>query len=153
RQERTLEFGRKADLRRAPLPSPLSTHWGYAEPADAGPHHRPAIGLYAMLKVMSGEHASTPVELAHEREFTLAGVRVRPPPLEVLGDSGRDVLEPRVMQVLVALARSGGEVVSRDDLIQACWGGRVVGDDAINRCIARLRRLADRFGGFAIETV
>ena len=45
------------------------------------------------------------------------------------------------MQVLVALARRRGQVVSRDQLIETCWAGRVVGEDAINRCIAKVRRL------------
>ena len=58
------------------------------------------------------------------------------------------------MQVLAALARMQDRVVSRDDLIEACWGGRIVGEDAINRCIGRLRRLAENVdGSFAIETV
>jgi tetratricopeptide (TPR) repeat protein len=102
---------------------------------------------------MSAEHASAPIDLAREPRFVLAGVRVHPATLEVLGDEGREVLEPRIMQVLVALARSADEVVSRDALNALCWGGRIVGDDALTRCISRLRRLADRFGGFAIETV
>jgi hypothetical protein len=39
-------------------------------------------------------------------------------------------------------------------LIESCWGGRIVGEDAINRCIGRLRRLAETFdGGFSIETL
>lgn len=46
------------------------------------------------------------------------------------------------MQVLVALVEADGAVLSRDDLIQRCWQGRVVGDDAINRCIGQLRRVA-----------
>ena len=57
------------------------------------------------------------------------------------------------MQVLVALARHRGQVVSRGDLIDACWGGRAVGDDAINRCIQALRRLGENRGGFSILTV
>jgi TolB-like protein/Tfp pilus assembly protein PilF len=57
------------------------------------------------------------------------------------------------MQVLVALARRRGEVVSRDDLIRDCWNTRVVGDDAINRCIARVRRLSEAEGGFTLETI
>lgn len=57
------------------------------------------------------------------------------------------------MQVLVALYRAGGEVVSRDDLTRDCWGGRIVGDDAINRCIVQLRRIAERVGGFEVETI
>ena len=78
---------------------------------------------------------------------------MHPATLEVLGDEGREVLEPRVMQVLVALGRSAGEVVSHDALNALCWGGRIVGEDALSRCISRLRRLSDAFGGFAIETV
>jgi TolB-like protein len=43
--------------------------------------------------------------------------------------------------------------VTRDGLIDQCWDGRAVGDDAINRCTGRLRRLAQDFGGFELETV
>lgn len=59
------------------------------------------------------------------------------------------------MQVLVVLAGARGEVVSRDELVRRCWDGRIVGDDAINRVIARLRRLGDgpAQGSFAIETI
>ena len=46
------------------------------------------------------------------------------------------------MQALVALARADGEIVTRDELIQSCWDGRIVGEDAIDRVIARLRRAA-----------
>ena len=95
-----------------------------------------------------------PVDLAREPMFRLAGVDVRPATREVVGRRGqREVLEPRVMQVLVALARRRGEVVSRDELIHACWRGRVVGDDAVNRCVAALRRVGEMFGGLAIETI
>jgi len=55
--------------------------------------------------------------------------------------------------VLVALARRRGPVVSRDDLIDCCWGGRTVGEDAINRCIAAIRKLSEAHGGFLITTV
>jgi TolB-like protein/DNA-binding winged helix-turn-helix (wHTH) protein len=95
-----------------------------------------------------------PVDLAREAAFRLACVDVRPATREVVGRRGqREVLEPRVMQVLVALARRRGEVVSRDELIHACWRGRVVGDDAVNRCVAALRRVGQAFGGLAIETI
>jgi DNA-binding winged helix-turn-helix (wHTH) protein/TolB-like protein len=93
------------------------------------------------------------IDLAHEPAFELGRLEVRPPSLEVVAGDHREFLEPRVMQVLVLLARYRGEVVPRDELIQACWGGRVVGEDAINRCIGRLRKLARGFGGFDIETM
>ena len=78
--------------------------------------------------------------LASEPEFDLGDLKVRPSTREVAGAAATELLEPRVMQVLVALARRRGAVVSRGDLVQACWGGRAVGDDAINRCIQSLRR-------------
>lgn len=59
------------------------------------------------------------------------------------------------MQVLVVLHQAAGRVVSRDDLIARCWEGRIVGEDAINRVIWRLRRLSEADGGasLAIETI
>jgi DNA-binding winged helix-turn-helix (wHTH) protein/TolB-like protein/tetratricopeptide (TPR) repeat protein len=99
-----------------------------------------------------GSDAST-IDLAREPPFRLGELLVRPAALELVAADQSETLERRVMQVLVALARRRGEVVSRDELIQACWGGRVVGDDAINRCVGRLRKLAAAHGGFSIETV
>lgn len=92
-------------------------------------------------------------DLAHEPDFALGALKVRPSTREVLGASGAEVLEPRVMQVLATLARRRGAVVSRGDLVAECWGGRAVGDDAINRCIQALRRLSGAQGGFSIHTV
>src|ERR1700744_1660735 len=102
---------------------------------------------------MSAQASNLPVDLAREPAFRLARVDVRPGAREVFAAGLRQVLEPRVMQVLVALARRRGEVVSRDELIDACWRGRIVGDDAVSRCIAALRRLAAAWGGLVIETV
>lgn len=64
-------------------------------------------------------------------------------------------LEPKVAQVLIALASASPAVVSRDKLVEQCWDGRIVGDDALNRCILALRHLAREFSPepFAIETV
>ncbi len=62
--------------------------------------------------------------------------------------------EPRVIQVLVALAEARGSVLTRDDLLRLCWDGRIVGDDAINRAVAEVRRIATSVGAqFQIETV
>jgi DNA-binding winged helix-turn-helix (wHTH) protein/TolB-like protein len=99
------------------------------------------------------DDSSAEIHLARAPSFRLGKIEVRPATREVVAPERREVLEPRVMQVLVALARRPREVVSKDDLVMACWGGRVVGEDAIQRCIARLRRLAAELGGFEIETV
>ena len=92
-------------------------------------------------------------QLAGEPPFVLGGMTVRPATREVAGGGDVELLEPRVMQVLVALARRRGQVVSRGDLIAICWGGVAVSDDAINRCIQMLRRLGEMRGAFSILTV
>lgn len=95
------------------------------------------------------------VELAYEPPFQLGRASVRPSTREWVGPLGREVLEPRVMQVLVALARANGETVTRDALIETCWDGRTVSEHAINRVLSALRRLSEGVGrgAFAIETV
>lgn len=94
------------------------------------------------------------MQLAHQAAFALGTLQVRPPTCEVVAPHGREVLQPRVMQVLVTLANAGGDVVSRDDLIATCWNGRVVGEDAITLVMMKLRRLAARSeGAFALQTI
>lgn len=96
------------------------------------------------------------IELAHEDEFRLGRLTIRPAVRQAVRDDGEnEVVEPRVMQVLVALVRAEGAILSRDDLTRCCWEGRIVGDDALNRVISRLRRLADGLAerAFRVETV
>lgn len=98
---------------------------------------------------------TTAVDLAREEDFSLGEMFVRPSIREIHSQRGTDIVEPRVMQALVRLARAEGAVVSRDDLVQSCWGGRSVSEDAINRCIAKIRQLAETDQGplFVIETI
>ena len=96
--------------------------------------------------LMASAGPESRIDLARQPDFDLGALQVRPSICEVVADGVSVRLEPRVMQVLVALARSEGSVVSRDDLIASCWAGRIVGEDAINRCIARLRRLFESSG-------
>jgi TolB-like protein/DNA-binding winged helix-turn-helix (wHTH) protein len=72
----------------------------------------------------------------HPRHGTLVRTSSRTaPPTQV---------EPRVMAVLVCLAQHAGNVVTRDEFIAEVWGGRVVSDEALSRCISLLRQvLAD----------
>ena len=102
---------------------------------------------------MSAEDLAAVVDLTRAADFRLGGLAVHPSRREVGDGAERRVLEPRVMQVLVTLARRLGDVVSRDDLIASCWEGRVVGDDAINGCVAKVRRLGEATGAYAIETI
>ncbi|PZQ65548.1 MAG: hypothetical protein DI570_01385 [Phenylobacterium zucineum] len=78
--------------------------------------------------------------LARELPFILAGTQVRPSALEVETGGEINTLEPRVMKVLVALHRAKGHPVSRDELIDLCWEGRIVTEGALNRCVMQVRK-------------
>ena len=93
------------------------------------------------------------IDLAEEPEFSLGELQVCPSTCRIVAGGSVAVLQPRIMQVLVALAGRRGAVVSRDELMARCWGGFAVSDDSIHRCIGRLRRLAETHGGFRLETV
>ena len=59
------------------------------------------------------------------------------------------------MKVFLLLLDAGGSVVTRDELFDSVWGGVFVGDDSLNRAIARVRKIAAETapGLFEIETI
>jgi TolB-like protein/DNA-binding winged helix-turn-helix (wHTH) protein/Flp pilus assembly protein TadD len=58
----------------------------------------------------------------------------------VLEQAGQRMhVEPKVMDVLLCLARHAGQVVTRDMLLTEVWKGVVVTDDVVTRCISELR--------------
>lgn len=95
------------------------------------------------------------LDLAGEPDFAIGPMSVKPSASEIDLAGGAHKIEPRVMQVLVALAHAKGAVVSRSDLIEVCWGGVIVGEDAINRVVGRIRRLAELSEppAFRVETI
>jgi Tol biopolymer transport system component/DNA-binding winged helix-turn-helix (wHTH) protein len=91
--------------------------------------------------------------LARELPFALAGTQVRPAALEVETDGHVTALEPRVMKVLVALHRAKGHPVSRDEMIDLCWDGRIVTEGALNRCVAQLRKALGCNPNIRLDTI
>jgi TolB-like protein/DNA-binding winged helix-turn-helix (wHTH) protein len=108
------------------------------------------------MSVQSGApEGSGSIDLGRTPDFALGPLRIRPSTCEVEAGERREVMQPKAMQVLVALARAEGAVVSRDRLIDECWDGRIVGEDAINRAVAKVRAIADLTGpaAFEVETI
>ena len=56
------------------------------------------------------------------------------------GEDSRRI-EPRLMHVLVHLARRPGRVVPRDELLDAVWGDAVVMEEALTQAVSQLRRI------------
>jgi adenylate cyclase len=102
----------------------------------------------------SEEPSARRIELAQEPPLAVRALRIEPRLRRITRPDGAELLvEPRVMQVLVALLKAKGGVVSRDELLQSCWNGTVVGEDAIDRVIGRIRRLIEGFDGLKLETI
>ncbi len=94
-------------------------------------------------------------DLAARPDFDLGPISVSPARRTVSGPAGEAHLEPLVMQVFLLMLDLRGTVVSRTELFDQVWGGVMVGDDSLNRVIARVRRIAAETapGLFEIETI
>jgi DNA-binding winged helix-turn-helix (wHTH) protein len=53
----------------------------------------------------------------------------------------RHQLEPKVMNVLVALCSDPGTVLSAEELLSRCWGNTFPGDNQVHKTITQLRKL------------
>ncbi|MQA41408.1 AAA family ATPase [Rugamonas sp. FT29W] len=64
-------------------------------------------------------------------------------------------MEPRTMEVLLALCEAAGEIVSSEQLLAQCWGSTSYSDSPVHKNIAQLRRiLGDNAGApLYIETI
>ena len=69
--------------------------------------------------------------------------QVEPSALRVVGNEKVSRLEPRTMQLLVYFACHAGRVISRTELEEQVWEGRIVGEDALTNSISKLRRTLD----------
>ncbi|MBJ7415970.1 MAG: winged helix-turn-helix domain-containing protein, partial [Niveispirillum sp.] len=92
------------------------------------------------------------IDLAVEPDFRLGPWLVRPSLGMAYRDGAEVKLEPRVLQTLIVLVRADGRTVSRAELMRTAWGLEV-GDDAIGRCIGRLRAVLAIDGVIGFETI
>ena len=94
-------------------------------------------------------------DLTLKPDFQLGPMLVSPSRRLVEGPGGSVHVEPLIMQVFLMLLDARGQVVARNDLFEQCWGGVYVGDDSLNRAIAKVRRIGEQVapGLFDIETI
>lgn len=94
-------------------------------------------------------------ELALEPDFRLGPLDVRPSSCRVLRGDAEVRVEALTMSALVVLARADGATVTKEELVNDCWQGRFVSDDAIARTISKVRLLARGVEPqpFVLETV
>ncbi len=81
-----------------------------------------------------------PSKKLDDRVFQLGEWRVQPSVGRISNSTGEVQLEPRAMELLVFLAENAGEVVSRQQLLDAVWQKEFVSDATVSGIIAKLRK-------------
>ncbi|MEQ8044475.1 winged helix-turn-helix domain-containing protein [Xanthomonas hortorum] len=79
-------------------------------------------------------------QLSSVPRFRLGPLLVEPERLALIDDGQTITLEPRMMEVLIALAERAGEVISAEQLLIEVWHGSFYGDNPVHKTIAQLRR-------------
>ena len=94
-------------------------------------------------------------DLAETGEFRVGECIVNRARGQIMRPGGTAHLEPRAMDLLVALAERAGRTASRDELIEAVWGHPHVSDEALSRCVSLVRQALgdDRARPRFVETI
>ena len=72
--------------------------------------------------------------------FRIGEWEVCPQENRLKGPIRESEIEPKVMDVLVLLANSPGEVISRQQILDSVWADVVVGEEVVSRAISLLRK-------------
>nr|WP_277346274.1 tetratricopeptide repeat protein [Solimonas marina] len=62
-------------------------------------------------------------------------------------------LEPKPLDLLIVLLQRAGELVTKNELIETIWAGRIVTENVIARCVTKLREALGEDGAERIVTV
>src|SRR5690242_10463686 len=90
-------------------------------------------------------------DLALRPDIQIGPMLVSPSRRQIEGPGGHVHVEPLIMQVFLLLLDAEGRVVTRTELFDQCWGGVIVGDDSLNRAIAKVRRTATQVAPRLLE--
>jgi TolB-like protein len=93
-------------------------------------------------------------DLLGQTDFGIEALTIRPAACLVESGGIATRVEPKVMEVLVLLAQASGKNITREQLIDACWDGRIVSEDAISRTLSKARKIGALTSppAFRIET-
>lgn len=73
--------------------------------------------------------------------YELDGHRIDTDRLELLQGEGRIAVEPQVLDLLLYLVRNRHRVISKEELIEQVWRGRIVSDSTLTSRIATARKV------------
>ncbi len=85
----------------------------------------------------------TSVQRTLESEFQVGDWLVQPNLGRITNGARSEKVEPKVMEVLLCLAKQPGATVTREQLLETVWADAFVTEDALHRAISRLRKVFD----------
>ena len=92
-------------------------------------------------------------EAETERIWEFGNIRFDESSLRLMVGDEPVVLERRPLEMLRFLLRHAGDVVTKDELVEAVWQGRVLSETAIAKCVSRLREALHDHEQRIIKTV
>lgn len=78
-----------------------------------------------------------------QNSFYIGDWLVEPQLNRIVGKRQEQALEPRLMRLLVLLAETPHQLVSKDDILDTVWHGLSVTDESLSQAISKLRKLLD----------
>lgn len=73
--------------------------------------------------------------------FRFGAWQVDPSDNSISDGQDKRQMEPRAMDVLVALCKQSNTIVSPDQLLEQCWGSTLYGDNPVHKIITQLRKV------------
>ena len=86
------------------------------------------------------------------RDFRLDGLEIRPGLREVVGPEWSATVESLSMDVLLLLVHRPGELVSRDEILNAVWGSQSVTEEVLTHADLH-DRLKSELSGVSFRTI
>jgi hypothetical protein len=83
-------------------------------------------------------------DVMSKAKVLISTLSIRPRSCSIRFAERESRIDPRLMQVLIALHNAAPDVATRRTLREQAWGDAVVGDTALNRCIARWGKPSQR---------
>jgi DNA-binding winged helix-turn-helix (wHTH) protein/tetratricopeptide (TPR) repeat protein len=87
----------------------------------------------------AGDEKGSEVLARSQRIWTFAGCVLDERSLELKVGGTVSDLDPKPLEVLLHLLRHAGEVVTKDELVEAVWPGRIITDANLTKTVARVR--------------
>lgn len=107
-----------------------------------------------MAKKLPPNFDSEPGPVLHTARWRFGGFVLDERKRELSLDGRNIALEPKPLNMLMLMLRHPGELITKNDLMEALWTGRIVTDAVLTNCATKLRNaLAEHPQGAALRNV